>query len=80
MDELYPRLQVIFRDIFDDETIVVSPELTADDVPEWDSLSHLRLILAVQKEFRSKFSAAEIGELKKVDDLASLIRSKAATA
>ncbi len=80
MDEVYPRLQVIFRDIFDDETIVVSPELTADDVAEWDSLSHLRLILAVQKEFRSKFSAAEIGELKKVDDLASLIRSKAATA
>ena len=76
MDQVYARIETIFRDVFDDDTITVRPELTADDVPEWDSLSHIRLILAVQREFKTKFSAAEVGALQNVGSLAALIRSK----
>ena len=76
MDEVYARIETILRDVFDDDTIRATPELTADDVAEWDSLSHIRLILAVQKEFRTKFSAAEIGGLQNVGALAALVRSK----
>jgi len=78
-DDVYAGLNGIFRDVFDDDTIVVKPELTADDVAEWDSLSHVRLVLAVQKHFNAKFSAAEIASLKNVGDLARLIQTKAAT-
>ncbi len=78
MAELYQRLTSIFQDVFEDDSIVVTPELTAKDVPEWDSLSHIRLILEVQKAFKVKFSAAQTASLKNVGELAQLIRSKVA--
>jgi acyl carrier protein len=74
---LYAKLTEIFRDVFDDESIVVAPQLTADDVDEWDSLAHVRLVLAVEKKFALKFSAAEVGRLKNVGEFATLIQSKA---
>jgi len=76
-DTIYPQLTTIMQDVFDDEVLVAHPDLTADDVEEWDSLSHLRLIMAVQKAFNVKFSAGEIGKLKKVSDLVQLIQAKA---
>jgi len=77
-DALYAKLTAIFHDVFDDEDIVVTPELTADDVDEWDSLSHIRLVVAIEKKFGLKFSAAEVGRLKNVGEFASLIASKTA--
>ncbi|MDL2337686.1 MAG: acyl carrier protein [Burkholderiaceae bacterium] len=77
-DALYAKLTAIFHDVFDDESIVVTPELTADDVDEWDSLSHIRLVLAIEKKFGLKFSAAEVGRLKNVGEFASLIVTKTA--
>lgn len=74
--EIYPRLTDIFRDVFDDPRLVISPQLTADDVDGWDSLYHIRLMLNVQEAFKIKFSALEIGQLKNVGDLASLIERK----
>lgn len=74
---IFPRLTTILRDVFEDDGLVATPELTADDVEEWDSLSHLRLIMTVQKAFGVKFSASEIGRLKNVGDLAQLIQAKA---
>ena len=76
----YAKLTEIFHDVFDDDAIVVAPALTADDVDEWDSLSHIRLVLAVEKKFGLKFSAAEVGRLKNVGEFVALIESKAATA
>ncbi len=78
MTDVYQRLTAIFHDVFDDDSIVVTPELTATDVAEWDSLTHIRLVLAVQKAFQVKFSAAQTAELKNVGELASLIQAKAA--
>jgi acyl carrier protein len=77
-DDLYVQLGEIFRDVFDDESIVVTPQLTADDVDEWDSLSHIRLVLAIERKFAMQFSAAEVRRLKNVGEFVALIRSKAA--
>ena len=73
--EVYAKLTDVFHDVFD-EDVPVSPDLSADEVDGWDSLTHLRLILTVQKEFGVKFSAAEIGGLENVGDMVGLIQSK----
>ena len=75
---IYSRLTDIFRDVFDDDELVVTPELTAADVEEWDSLNHIRLVLSIEKSFGFKFSAAEVGSLKNVGEFVDLIESKAA--
>ncbi len=79
MQDIYARLNGVFHEVFDDDSIVVSPELTAADVPEWDSLSHIRLMLTVQKTFDIKISAAQAANLQNVGELAALIRTKLPT-
>jgi len=74
--QIFSNLTEIFQTVFDDDSIVATPELTADEIDEWDSLSNLRLMLTVEKHFKVKFSAAEIGKLKNVGELAGLIQSK----
>jgi acyl carrier protein len=73
---VYERLTGIFHDVFDDEELVLRPDMTADDVPEWDSLSHIRLVLTIQQQFGIKFSAAQTSGLKNVGDLVALIQSR----
>ena len=77
-DALYTQLTAIFRDVFDDDGLIVTPQLTAADVEEWDSLNHIRLVVAVEKKLRLKFTAAEVGRLKNVGEFAALIQSRAA--
>ena len=79
MDEplIYARLTEIFQDVFDEDSIEVTPELSAKDVDGWDSLTHIRLILTVEKAFKIKFSTSEIGMLEKVGDLVKLIKARA---
>ena len=77
MDEaqIYSRLAEIFEDVFDEDSIKITPELSAKDVDGWDSLTHIRLILTIEKAFKIKFSTSEIGRLENVGDLVSLIRA-----
>jgi acyl carrier protein len=79
MDEaqVYSRLAEIFEDVFDDDTIKLTPELSAKDVDGWDSLTHIRLILTIERAFKVKFSTSEIGKLENVGDLVSLIKAHA---
>jgi len=79
MDEqaIYDRLAKIFEDVFDEDSIKITPELTARDVDGWDSLTHIRLMLTVEKAFKIKFSASEIGKLENVGDLVKLIKARA---
>jgi acyl carrier protein len=76
MDEIYARLRQVFHEVFDDETLIVTPELAASDVAEWDSLTHVRLMVAVGKSFNIKLPAAQTAVLQNVGQLAELIRSK----
>jgi len=75
--QIYARLTEIFQDIFDEDSIQLTPELSAKDVDGWDSLSHIRLILTVEKAFKIKLSTSEIGKLENVGDLVALIRARA---
>lgn len=76
LSEVYSRLTAVLREVFDDDEIIARPELTAADVDEWDSLKHIRLMLTVEKTFHISFSASEIGNLKNIGDLATLIHTK----
>jgi acyl carrier protein len=76
--EIYTRLTEIMRDVFDDEELVAVPAMTAGDVDGWDSLSNLRLVMSVERAFGVKFSAAEIGRLRNLGELADLVASKVA--
>jgi acyl carrier protein len=74
--QIYPKLTTVFRDVFDEDDLELKPETTGDDVDGWDSLSHIRLVLAVSKAFGIKFSASEIGSLKNVGEFVELIHKK----
>jgi acyl carrier protein len=76
--ELYAGLNEIFRQVLDDGNIVLSPEMTADDVEGWDSMNHIFIVVEIEKRFGVKFQAAEMEELKNVGELAALARKKAA--
>jgi acyl carrier protein len=73
--EIYTRLNEVFQDVFE-EAIEVTPQLSAKDVDGWDSLTHIRLILTVEKAFKIKFSTSEVGKLQDVKDLIALISIK----
>jgi len=69
-------LNEVFQELFDDEELVIVPETTAADVAGWDSLMHVRLILAVEKAFNLRFKSSEIDSLKNVGSLLTLIEAK----
>lgn len=72
---------VIRRELdLDESAAPLKPETKASDVPGWDSVSHVVLILAIEKHFRVKFTASEIGRLQNVGDLGDLIEKKRAGA
>jgi acyl carrier protein len=74
--QIYSKLTTVFREVLDEDDIGLKPETTADDVDGWDSLSHIRLVLAVSKAFGINFSASEIGSLKNVGEFVELIHKK----
>lgn len=70
------KLQEIMQEVFDDEDIVIEDTTTADDIDGWDSLTHVQLIVAVEKAFSVKFSTVEVMKLKNVGEFISLIEKK----
>jgi acyl carrier protein len=76
MEDITDRLNSIFREVFEDGSIQVTQEMTANDVEKWDSLSHLAMVIAVEKEFRIKFKLKELVSMKNVGDLINGIVSK----
>jgi acyl carrier protein len=75
-DQIYTQLTEIFRDLFDDDSIVLTPETTASDVPGWDSFNHINLIVATEAKFKIKFNTAEIESLHNVGHLVQVISAK----
>ncbi len=71
-------LNGIFRQVFDDDTLVVSRATTANDIEEWDSLTHINLAVAVEMKFKIKFALGELQTLKNVGDMVDLINNKIA--
>jgi acyl carrier protein len=75
-DGILERVGGIMADTFDLDDLKVTPETTAGDIEEWDSLSHVRLIVAIERAFKIKFSNAEIERLRNVGELVDAIASK----
>jgi acyl carrier protein len=76
--EIYQKLNKIFHDVFDDDSIVLTPELDASQVPEWDSFNHINLMVAVEQAFKIKFHTAELESMRNVGHLVALIEKKTA--
>ena len=73
---IYARLNKVFRDVFDDDSINVTPKTTAKDIEDWDSLEHITLISAVEREFKMKFKMGEISSMKNVGEMASIVAAR----
>ena len=73
---IYARLNKVFRDVFDDDSITVNPKTTANDIEDWDSLEHITLISAVEREFKMKFKMGEISSMKNVGEMASIVAAR----
>jgi acyl carrier protein len=69
-----------FRDVFDDPTFVVTPELSRQDEPRWDSMNHLNMFFALEARFGIKFGVAEVEEVQRVSDFIKLVREKTGAA
>ena len=74
--EILKTVQDIFRDILDDEEIVLEDSTTADDVEGWDSLTHIQLIVAIEKQFKIKFTSKEILSWRNVGEMLDSIAAK----
>ncbi len=77
LPDLTAKLSDIFRDVFDDPTIQIHDAMTAREVPAWDSLNHIQLIVAIEKAFLIKFTTREVQGLDTVGTLKALIARKA---
>ena len=75
-NEILVKVQEIFQDVLDNDEIELTFETTADDVDEWDSLSHIQLIVAIEKAFKVKFTSKEIMSWANVGEMLDCILSK----
>ncbi|MSP01982.1 MAG: acyl carrier protein [Acetobacteraceae bacterium] len=73
---IFSQLTELFRDVFVDSALVLTPDATADDIPGWDSMTHITLVAAAEYRFGLKFRIVEIEELTNVGDFVSLIERK----
>ena len=74
--DIITSLTGIFREVFDDDEIDLSPTMTANDIDGWDSLSHVNLIVTVESRFNIKFNQKELLTFRNVGDLMASIASK----
>ena len=76
VNEILEQNTKIFRDVLDNDEIVLAPSTTADDIEEWDSLSHIQLIVAIEKHFKIRFKTSEITSYKNIGEMCEGIQSK----
>lgn len=74
--QILDEVQAIFREVLDNEEIVLANETTADDIEEWDSLTHIQLIVAIEKHFKIKFTSKEILSWQNVGEMIDCIATK----
>ena len=76
-EEIFERLDEIFQDEFDDDTIHVTDATVADDIEDWDSLEHINLVVAVEKEFGMKFTMGEVTGMANVGEMVDILLQRA---
>lgn len=75
-EDIYAQLNEVFRDTFDDDSIELCDETTAEDIDAWDSLMHISLIVNTEQSFGIKFSMGEVSTMKNVGAMVDAIASK----
>lgn len=75
-NEVFIQVQEVLRDIFDDQNVIVEYSTTAKDIDEWDSFTHLTIIDAIEKQFLIKFNFKELAEMKNVENIVDIVKSK----
>ncbi len=76
MSETIEKLNTIFQDVFDDDELTIDAQTSAQDIDEWDSLMHVNLVLAVEKQFGIRFTGTEVAGLKDVGELSALVEKR----
>ena len=75
-EEIMEIVQRIFRDVFDDDSLVITDTTNSSDIEDWDSLEHISLVVSMEKEFNLKFDLKEVNALANVGEMVDLIASK----
>ncbi|MBT5231623.1 MAG: acyl carrier protein [Methylococcales bacterium] len=75
-DEIFSGVQEIFRDIFDEDDLVIQDSTSSEDIEDWDSLNHINLVSAIEKEFKIKFALGELVSLQDVGEMITLMIEK----
>lgn len=75
-EEVMEKVTRIFRDVFDDDTLVIEDSTNSSDIEDWDSLEYIALIVSMEKEFDLKFDIKEVNKLENVGEMVDLIISK----
>ena len=75
-EDILSKVQNIFRDVLDEENISSTSQTTANDIEEWDSLTHIQLVVAIEKSFKIKFTSKEILSWKNVGEMVETIHAK----
>lgn len=76
MRDTYKKLTKVFREVFDDDSIELTPETTANDIDDWDSIEHINLIAAVEDAFGMRFQMREVSGMKNVGEMVQVIESR----
>lgn len=76
MNKIMKKLELIFQEVFDNESIIITPLTTAKDIEDWDSFMQMQLIVTAESEFNIKFSVTDVSHLKNVGDFVACIEKK----
>ncbi|MBR5116542.1 MAG: acyl carrier protein [Lachnospiraceae bacterium] len=72
-EEVFERLQPVFREVFDDDSITVTETTTSADIEDWDSLEHINLVNAIEAEFHMKFTMGQVVSMKDVGEMVTIL-------
>ncbi len=75
-EEIFLNVQEIFRDIFDEDDLEIQESTSSDEIEDWDSLNHINLVSAIEKEFKIRFALGELQSLKDVGAMIDLMEKK----